>query len=43
VIVGKALYFIGNSGWERVNEREELETPAAARPPVILGLELPRQ
>jgi len=41
-IVRREFYFIGNSGWDRVNPRDELETPASARPPVILGLELPR-
>ena len=39
-IVGREFYFIGNSGWERVNEREELETPDGAHPPAILQLEL---
>ena len=42
VIVGREFYFIGNSGWERVNEHEELETPGGARPPAILQLELSR-
>ena len=42
VIEGREFHFIGNSGWERVNEHEELETPEGARPPVILRMALPR-
>lgn len=36
--VGKNFYFIGNSGWDRVSDAEILETPADARPPVLLRL-----
>jgi sugar lactone lactonase YvrE len=32
------FYFIGNSGWERVGEDEVLQTPADARPAVLLKL-----
>jgi hypothetical protein len=39
--VGRDFVFVGNSGWDRVNEREELETPAGARPPVLLRLRRP--
>jgi hypothetical protein len=39
VIVGRDLVFIGNSGWDRVNAREELETPIGAPSPVLLRLE----
>ena len=41
-LVGRDLVFLGNSGWERVNEKEELESPADARPPVLLRLRLGR-
>ena len=37
--VGKNFYFIGNSGWDRVSDAEILETPADARPPVLLRLQ----
>jgi hypothetical protein len=36
--VGKNFYFIGNSGWERVNDAGALDTPAEARPPALLRL-----
>jgi sugar lactone lactonase YvrE len=36
--VGKNFYFIGNSGWDRVNEAGALETPADARPAALLRL-----
>lgn len=32
------LYFIGNSGWDRVGDDEILKTPADARPAVLLRL-----
>jgi sugar lactone lactonase YvrE len=41
VFVGRDFVFVGNSGWERVNEREELETPDDARSPVLLRLRSP--
>ncbi len=40
-VVGNDFYFLGNSGWDRVNAREELATPDGAKPPVILRLPLP--
>lgn len=40
VIVGRDLYLIGNSGWERVNDRGVLDAPAGATPPVLLRLNL---
>jgi hypothetical protein len=42
VIVGNDFWFIGDSGWDRVNERDELVTPAAPKPPVLLRLPLAR-
>jgi len=36
--VGRDFFFLGNSGWDRVNDAEELEISAAARPPVLLEL-----
>ncbi|HEU4725191.1 MAG TPA: hypothetical protein VFU59_07825 [Candidatus Eisenbacteria bacterium] len=42
VVVGDDFYFLGNTGWDRVNAKEELETPEDAKPPVILRLMLPR-
>ena len=41
VVAGDSFYFIGNSGWDRVNSKEQLETPEGATPPVILRLPLP--
>ncbi len=41
VVVGESFYFIGNSGWDRVNGAEQLETPEGAIAPVILRLPLP--
>lgn len=42
VVVGHDFYFLGRSGWDRVNSRDEFETPPGAEPPVILRLALPR-
>lgn len=36
--VGHNFYFIGNSGWDRVGDDEVLQTPADARPAVLLRL-----
>jgi hypothetical protein len=36
--VGRDFFFIGNSGWDRVGEDEVLQTPAGARPAVLLEL-----
>jgi hypothetical protein len=36
--VGRNFYFIGNSGWDRVGEDEVMQTPADARPAVLLRL-----
>jgi len=41
VVAGRDVYFIGNSGWERVNGLDELETPPGATNPMILRLALP--
>jgi sugar lactone lactonase YvrE len=41
VVVGDVLYFLGNSGWDRVNASDQLETPEGAKPPAILRLNLP--
>lgn len=41
VVAGESFYLIGNSGWDRVNGAEQLETPEGANPPVILRLPLP--
>ncbi len=41
VVTEDGFYFLGNSGWDRVNAREELETPEGAAPPAILRLPLP--
>jgi hypothetical protein len=32
------LVFIGNSGWDRVNARDELETDANSSPPFLFRL-----
>lgn len=40
VVSGGSFFFLGNSGWDRVNGREELETPVGAAPPVILRLQI---
>lgn len=40
-VAGDALWFIGNSGWDRVGADGTLATPAGAKPPVILALPLP--
>ncbi|HET9952486.1 MAG TPA: hypothetical protein VFS09_11900 [Candidatus Eisenbacteria bacterium] len=36
-----SLYFIGNSGWDRVNASDLFETPDGATSPMILRLPLP--
>ncbi|MEK7314721.1 MAG: hypothetical protein AAB011_00940 [Candidatus Eisenbacteria bacterium] len=41
VVTEDSFYFLGNSGWDRVNAREELEIPEGAAPPAILRLPLP--
>jgi hypothetical protein len=41
IVAKGAFYFIGNSGWERVNAGEHLETPPGTTSPMILKLELP--
>jgi len=41
IVAKGAFYFIGNSGWERVNAEEHLETPPGTTSPLILKLELP--
>ena len=40
IIVGRDLVFIGNSGWDRVNDRGELDAPEGAVAPVLLRLRL---
>ena len=40
-VAGETFYFIGNSGWDRVNRNDELETPEGATSPLILRLALP--
>ena len=35
------LLLIGNSGWERVNEREELQTDDKSSPPFLFAIEVP--
>jgi hypothetical protein len=39
-IVGRDFYFIGNSGWDRVDDKGILQTSADAKPPVILRIRL---
>jgi sugar lactone lactonase YvrE len=41
IVDGGTLYFIGNSGWDRVNGEEILETPEGSTSPMILQLRLP--
>jgi sugar lactone lactonase YvrE len=38
VVAGPDFYFIGNSGWERVNADEQLVTPPGSKGPVLLRL-----
>ncbi|HET7903528.1 MAG TPA: hypothetical protein VFM17_03105, partial [Candidatus Eisenbacteria bacterium] len=35
------LLLIGNSGWERVNERDELQTDDKSSPPFLFAIEIP--
>ena len=39
-LVGRDFYFIGNSGWDRVDAAGILQTTADAKPPVLLRLRL---
>jgi hypothetical protein len=39
-VVGNTLYFIGNSGWDRVDRDEHLVVPDGATSPVILRITL---
>lgn len=39
-LVGRDFYFIGNSGWDRVDDKGNLQTSADAKPPVVLRLRL---
>jgi len=41
IAVGDEALIIGNSGWERVNDRDELEMGPGATPPAILRIQLP--
>ena len=41
IVAGGMLYLIGNSGWDRVNRDDILETPEGATSPMILRLPLP--
>jgi hypothetical protein len=41
IVAGDAFYCIGNSGWDRVNRNDELETPEGATSPLILRIPLP--
>jgi sugar lactone lactonase YvrE len=40
IVAGGMLYLIGNSGWDRVNVNDILETPEGATRPMILRLPL---
>ena len=40
VVVGDDFMMIGNSGWDRVNREEELETPDGSTAPAILRLRI---
>jgi len=42
VIVGNDFWLIGDSGWDRVSEHDELVTPAGTKLPVLLRLPLVR-
>ena len=42
VVMGEEFVFIGNSGWDRVDEREALQTTADSSPPTLRKLSLTR-
>ena len=42
VLVGSDFVFIGNSGWDRVDERQLLRSEARAQAPTLLRVTLPR-
>ncbi len=40
VVAGGALWFLGDSGWDRVDDAGVLRSPPGSRPPVVLRLPL---